>query len=321
MGSYTDEPRPMNAAADAPAARIDERTPLVGSGFQGGHSRASSLLGSAFNASTIASISGGKSDGHKRACCDLARHAQRSSSSLRWAESLTSAHSAQQARSDGSPRFSSDRATTSRSCARLFARSADHSEHGWYGQRPYSLLTTQPGYDWTLFAGDLTSGITLACLLIPQALSYASTLAHLPAINGLFGVIAPSFVYALLGTCPQLSVGPEAALSLMTGQAVAEVLADLPEGTSAADRIAIATNVTTAVTFLAGLITLLLGLLRLGFLDAVLSRPLLRGFVTAVGAVIAVSQSIILLGLQQRAADEDLQSTIDKARCRVRYCN
>ena len=173
----------------------------------------------------------------------------------------------------------------------------------------------QPGYDWTLFAGDLTSGITLACLLVPQSLSYASTLAHLPAINGLFGVIVPSLMYALLGTCPQLSVGPEAALSLMTGQAVAEVLAELPEGTSVADRLAVATNVTTAVTFLAGLITLLLGLLRLGFLDAVLSRPLLRGFVTAVGAVIAVSQSIILLGLQQRASEADVQagSTLEKA--------
>lgn len=64
MGTYSDEPRPANAA-DMPTARVDERTALMG-----GHSRTNSIMdpGSAFGASTIASISGSRTDGQKGAC-------------------------------------------------------------------------------------------------------------------------------------------------------------------------------------------------------------------------------------------------------------
>ena len=119
----------------------------------------------------------------------------------------------------------------------------------------------------------------------------------MPPVNGLFGAIIPSAIYALLGTCPQLSVGPEAALSLMTGQTIQKVLTALPEDATSAHKLKIATTMSTMITLEVGLITFLLGLARMGFLDAVLSRPLLRGFVTAVGLVIFINQLIPMLGL------------------------
>jgi MFS superfamily sulfate permease-like transporter len=125
-------------------------------------------------------------------------------------------------------------------------------------------------------------------------MSYASSLARLNPVNGLFGAAIPCAVYALLGTSPQLSLGPEAALSLMTGETIASILSDLPEYKHSASFIL---SIASLITLQAGLVTFLLGILRLGFLDAVLSRPLLRGFVTAVGVVIIVSQMIPILGL------------------------
>lgn len=74
--------------------------------------------------------------------------------------------------------------------------------------------------------GDFLAGITVASMLIPQSVSYASSLAQLSPVTGLFSASIPGIVYALLGTSRQLNVAPEAALSLLLGQAVAEVKHD-----------------------------------------------------------------------------------------------
>lgn len=110
-----------------------------------------------------------------------------------------------------------------------------------------------PNYDWSLLGGDLIAGATLTALLVPQAAAYAHSLAGgtvfftsvssstdlkaipgsaVDPIHGLFAAAIPSFIYALLGTCPQLSVGPEASLSLFIGQVASDIVADLPHGTS-----------------------------------------------------------------------------------------
>lgn len=150
-------------------------------------------------------------------------------------------------------------------------------------------------------AGDVVAALTLTCLLVPQSMSYASSLARLSPVNGLFSVAIPCAIYALLGTSPQLSLGPEAALSLMTGETIAGIVSRLPLKADAAAPHNVSNGfilaLSSLICFEAGLVTLLLGLLRLGFLDAVLSKPLLRGFVTAVGVVIIVSQMIPMLGL------------------------
>lgn len=92
-------------------------------------------------------------------------------------------------------------------------------------------------------------------------------------------------MYALLGTSRQLNVAPEAALSLLLGQAVADIRHDYPD-TREGETDFVGLRVATAITLQAGLFSFLLGFFRLGFIDVVLSRALLRGFITAVAVII-----------------------------------
>jgi hypothetical protein len=87
-----------------------------------------------------------------------------------------------------------------------------------------------------------------------------------------------------------MGLGPEASLSLMTGQAVQSVISSLPDDITPDHRNKVAAAVASMVTFEVGLITFLLGLFRLGFLDAVLGRPMLRGFTTAIVCVSFLSR-------------------------------
>ncbi|GLB37828.1 putative STAS domain containing protein [Lyophyllum shimeji] len=167
-----------------------------------------------------------------------------------------------------------------------------------------------PNYSLSLLGGDVLAGITVASMLIPQSVSYATSLAKLSPNTGLFSASIPGIVYAFLGTSRQLNVAPEAALSLLLGQTVADIRHDNPGDDALADKVGIA--VATIVTFQVGLISFLLGLFRLGFIDVVLSRALLRGFITAVAVVIMIEQLIPMFGLValQRTLHPD--TTFDK---------
>lgn len=140
--------------------------------------------------------------------------------------------------------------------------------------------------------------MTMASFYIPMALSYASNLGHLPPINGLYSFVFNPFIYAILGTCPQMVVGPEAAGSLLTGQVVRENINKGQIGDADGTRSA---EVAGIVTCMAGGIILCAGLFRLGFLDNVLSRPFLRGFISAIGVVIFIDQLIPEMGLSKVA--------------------
>jgi MFS superfamily sulfate permease-like transporter len=133
--------------------------------------------------------------------------------------------------------------------------------------------------------GDFLAGLTLACLLIPQSISFATSLAHLHPLAGLFSASIPALFYAIFGSSRHLNVAPEAALSLLIGQTI-KALVD-PEA-SEEKRLQDAIVITTVITFQEGLFAFLLGFFRLGFIDVVLSRALLRGFITAIALVIAM---------------------------------
>ncbi|GAB1523190.1 hypothetical protein RhiTH_006321 [Rhizoctonia solani] len=151
-----------------------------------------------------------------------------------------------------------------------------------------------PNYSFSLFWGDFAAGLTVASLVIPMSMSYASGLARLDPLAGLISAAVPGLIYALFGSSRQLSVGPEAALSLLVGQAVTQVLHGDP---TAKVPHSVGLAVSTMITFQVGFFSFALGLLRLGFIDVVLSRALLRGFVTAVAVVITIEQLIPMLGL------------------------
>lgn len=164
-------------------------------------------------------------------------------------------------------------------------------------------------YRWSFVRGDLISAFTMASFYLPMSLSYAANLGHIAPINGLYSFAFNPFVYALLGTCPQMVVGPEAAGSLLTGQVVRE---NISNGKHADDDQAKNAQIAGMVTGLSGAVILLAGLCRLGFLDSVLSRPFLRGFISAIGIVIFVDQLIPEMGLDKFAHGAVHGSSLDK---------
>lgn len=135
--------------------------------------------------------------------------------------------------------------------------------------------------------GDLVAAVIVTIMLIPQSLAYA-LLAGLPPEAGIYASIAPIVLYAVFGTSRTLAVGPVAVVSLMTAAAIGKL------GDQGID------YVTAALTlaFLSGAFLLLLGLFRLGFLANFLSHPVIAGFITASGILIATSQLKHILGIR-----------------------
>lgn len=175
------------------------------------------------------------------------------------------------------------------------------------------VLKWVPQYSWRFLWGDLVAALTMASFYIPMSLSYASNLGHIPPINGLYSFVFNPLIYALLGTCPQMVVGPEAAGSLLTGNVVVD---SISKGLSKEKESFYHAQIAGVVTGVAGGILLLAGFARLGFLDNVLSRPFLRGFISAIGFVILVDQLIPEMGLSKLVAGNgDVQhgSSIQKA--------
>ena len=161
---------------------------------------------------------------------------------------------------------------------------------------PFLNWITQ--YRWSFLQGDLIAALTMASFYIPMSLSYASNLGHIPPINGLYSFVFNPVLYALLGSCPQMVVGPEAAGSLLVGTVVKS---SVDKGHSGDDDSAQNAAIAGVVTGMAGAIIFVAGLSRLGFLDSVLSRPFLRGFISAIGFVILVDQLIPEMGLDHLA--------------------
>ena len=163
------------------------------------------------------------------------------------------------------------------------------------------VLNWTQQYKWTSCKGDLIAALTMASFYIPMSLSYASNLAHLPPVHGLYSFALNPLIYAVLGTCPQMIVGPEAPGSLLVGEIVRE---NIKKGTTQDNDGRRNAEIAGIVTCMAGAFILMAGFFRLGFLDNVLSRPFLRGFISAIGVVIFVDQLIPQMGLASLAADQ-----------------
>ena len=142
------------------------------------------------------------------------------------------------------------------------------------------ILRWAPGYSRQHASGDLMAAATVMLLLIPQSMAYA-LLAGLPAVTGLYASMVPLVIYALMGTSPALGVGPAALRSIMSLAAVGAVVTQ-----GSADFMA----ASLLLAILVGALLLIMGVLRMGFVAGFLSHPVLSGFVTASGLLIAMSQ-------------------------------
>lgn len=150
------------------------------------------------------------------------------------------------------------------------------------------ILQWLPGYRRDTLASDLLAAIIVTVMLIPQSLAYAM-LAGLPPEVGLYASIAPLFVYAIFGTSRTLAVGPVAVVSLMTAVAIGRVA---PQGSPEYLGAAL------VLALMSGLLLILMGVARLGFLANFLSHPVISGFITASGLLIAIGQAQHLLGVE-----------------------
>ena len=143
-------------------------------------------------------------------------------------------------------------------------------------------------YHRGLLTRDVLAAVIVTLMLVPQALAYAM-LAGLPPEMGLYASMLPLVLYAIFGTSASLAVGPVAVAALMTASALSSFAAPgSPEYIGAA----------LVLAALSGLILIAMGVLRLGFLVNFLSHPVISGFVTASGILIAISQLKHIFGVE-----------------------
>jgi SulP family sulfate permease len=142
-------------------------------------------------------------------------------------------------------------------------------------------------YDKHLLKKDALAGITVGVVLVPQGIAYAM-IAGLPPIYGLYTALIPQLVYAFLGTSPKVAVGPVAMDSLLVAAAIASLAVS-----STQDVIALA----LLLAFLVGVIQVLMGIFKLGFVVNFLSKPVISGFTSAAAIIIGVNQFRNFFGL------------------------
>jgi SulP family sulfate permease len=160
--------------------------------------------------------------------------------------------------------------------------------------RYFPVLDWGRKYTRDTLTSDLVAAVIVTIMLIPQSLAYA-LLAGLPPEVGLYASILPLVAYAVFGTSRALAVGPVAVVSLMTAAVIGNIASPgSPEYLAAAITLA----------FLSGVFLLLMGVFRLGFLANFLSHPVIAGFITASGIIIAASQLKHILGI--KASGENL---------------
>ncbi|GAA4414296.1 sodium-independent anion transporter [Advenella faeciporci] len=168
---------------------------------------------------------------------------------------------------------------------------------------PHFLPDWISAYQKNLFSGDLTAGLIVTVMLIPQSLAYAM-LAGLPPEMGLYASILPIIAYALLGSSMTLATGPVAVISLMTASALAPLA---QPGSVQYIELAI------QMALISGVMLLVFGLLRLGFLAHLLSHPVISGFISGSAILISIGQLKHMLGVQA-SGNNIIATLVDLAR-------
>ena len=161
------------------------------------------------------------------------------------------------------------------------------------------ILITAPGllafssYRPSWLPKDIAAGLSVAAIALPVGIAYAD-LAGVPPVIGMYSAIFPLFAYALFGSSRQLMTGPDAATCIL----VAATLAPLAGGD--AERYA---ALLLALTVITGLLYVLAGAGRLGFMANFLSQPILTGYLNGIALLIIVGQLPKLFGYSGSSAD------------------
>jgi len=153
------------------------------------------------------------------------------------------------------------------------------------------ILEWLPKYRTDWLSRDVIAGLTVWALVVPESMAYAA-IAGVPVQFGLYAVPLALIGYVVFGSCPQLFVGPSATVASISAVAVA---AASTSGTSGSQVIALS----AALALMVGVIYILLGLARMGFVARFFANPVLDGFIIGLGLYIAVGQLPKLVGISK----------------------
>ncbi|WP_280420314.1 SulP family inorganic anion transporter [Nocardia carnea] len=149
------------------------------------------------------------------------------------------------------------------------------------------------GYQRAWLRPDIVAGLTVWAVLVPEALAYA-TIAGVPPVAGLYAAVPSLILYAAAGSSRHLVVGPMSATAALSAALITPLA-----GADAGRYIAL----TTALAITTGVVGLLAGLLRLGFIASFISDPVLKGFIVGLALVIIMGQVPKILGIEKPEGD------------------
>jgi sulfate permease, SulP family len=163
---------------------------------------------------------------------------------------------------------------------------------GWT-TRAWPVFGSVQGYRMGWLRPDVVAGLTVWAVLVPEALAYA-TIAGVPPVVGLYAAVPALLLYAAFGSSRHLVVGPMSATAALSAAIVAPFAAGDP-----ARHIAL----TAALALTVGVLGLLAGLIRLGFIASFISEPVLKGFIVGLALTIIIGQVPKLLGVPKTGGD------------------
>ena len=155
------------------------------------------------------------------------------------------------------------------------------------------LLQWAPGYQQSWLRFDLIAGLTVTALVVPKALGYAG-IAGVPIQYGLYAAAAGAILYALFGTSRQISTGPSSALAAVAGSAV------VVAGATSDDN---AVTLVAAITFVTGILFLLLALFKMGWISQFLSKAVITGFLFGAAIEVVIGELPKVTGTQVEGAN------------------
>lgn len=170
------------------------------------------------------------------------------------------------------------------------------------------ILKWLPNYKFKQnFVGDFLAGISLSSFQIPLVMSIATSLAHLSPMIGLYSIVIGALTYSVFGSIPTLIVGPAPSTALIYGTTI-----ELVRSTNAELGSFSKLEISSCISFGLSGVLLASGIFRLGFLDNVLSRSLLKGFIGAMGLIMIANELAIELGIHELSLKHPHLTTLDK---------
>ena len=182
----------------------------------------------------------------------------------------------------------------------------DGTGSGRLGPRLVPILGWLRSYDRRWLRGDLIAGMTVAALIVPKNLGYAE-IAGIPVQNGLYAAAAGAILYAIFGTCRQISMGPSSGLAAVAASAV--FAAGITDQQEVASFVA-------GITLASGALFLVLAVFKLGWIAQFLSRAVVTGFLFGAALDVVIGELPKITGTKVTGSNslQELLSWVGDAR-------